>query len=192
MNPKIIYPIPDRQSTLYRNLRSVTRIVFILAAFVCLLVNILVKGKPWSLIVIWSLFCAWRLFFSLRLVEFSIFAHTVKITLYIVVLLYLIDRFLAPGWGETVIPIVLFGDLLIMLVVFLMTYDRKERHVVSITMLGLINLAMIPYSLHSWPITNWIAFAFLCASSVLFIVLLIINRKQLIHELKVSFNINTK
>ncbi|MBR5341258.1 MAG: hypothetical protein IK151_04960 [Erysipelotrichaceae bacterium] len=192
MNPKIIYPIPDRQSTLYRNLRSVTRIVFILAAFVCLLVNILVKGKPWSLIVIWSLFCAWRLFFSLRLVEFSIFAHTVKITLYIVVLLYLIDRFLAPGWGETVIPIVLFGDLLIMLVVFLMTYDRKERHVVSITMLGLINLAMIPYSLHSWPITNWIAFAFLCASSVLFIVLLIINRKQLIHELKVRFNINTK
>ena len=192
MNPKIIYPIPDRQSTLYRNLRSVTRIVFILAAFVCLLVNILVKGKPWSLIVIWSLFCAWRLFFSLRLVEFSIFAHNVKITLYIVVLLYLIDRFLAPGWGETVIPIVLFGDLLIMLVVFLMTYDRKERHVVSITMLGLINLAMIPYSLHSWPITNWIAFAFLCASSVLFIVLLIINRKQLIHELKVRFNINTK
>ena len=192
MNPKIIYPIPDRQSNLYRNLRSVTRIVFILAAFICLLVNILVKGKPWSLIVIWSLFCTWRLFFSLRLVEFSIFAHTVRITLYIIVLLYLIDRFLAPGWGETVIPIVLFGDLLIMLVVFLMTYDRKERHVVSITMLGLINLAMIPYSLHSWPITNWIAFAFLCASLVLFIVLLIINRKQLIHELKVRFNNNTK
>ena len=30
-------------------------------------------------IVVWSLFSIWRLFFSLRLVEFSIYSHAIKI-----------------------------------------------------------------------------------------------------------------
>lgn len=192
MNPKIIYPIPERQSSFYRVMRDIVRILFLAAAFVCVLVNVLVKGKAWSIIVVWSLFSAWRLIFSVRLVEFSVFSHFGKLSFYIVVLLILIDRFLASGWAETVIPIVLFGDLLIMLVIYYATYDRKHRHLLSITWLGLLNLIAIPYSIHSWPIENWIAFAFLAASFLLFVVLIIIDRKDLIYELKVRFMTGTK
>ncbi len=192
MNPKIIYPVPERQSLFYRYLRNIVRIVFLVAALACLIVNFLVKGKMWSLVVIWSLFSVWRLVFSLRLVEFSIFAHANKVTFYLVVLLFLIDHFLVPGWAETVIPIVLFADLLVMFVIFFAIYDRKERHLISIVLLGVLNLITIPYSLHSWPISNWIAFAFQCASLLLFVTLLLINRKELIYEIRARFSRNTK
>ena len=192
MNPKIIYPIPERQAGFYRSLRNLARITFLAAGVICLLINFLVKGKMWSIIVIWSLFSVWRLVFSLRLVEFSIFSHANKVTFYIVILLFLIDRFLAPGWAETVIPIVLFADLLVMFVLLFVTYERRRRHLVSIILLGLLNLVSIPYSIHSWPIDNWIAFSFQIASLALFIVMIIVNRKDLMYELKVRFLVNTK
>ena len=192
MNPKIIYPIPERQAGFYRSLRNLARITFLAAGVICLLINFLVKGKMWSIIVIWSLFSVWRLVFSPRLVEFSIFSHASKVTFYIVILLFLIDRFLAPGWAETVIPIVLFADLLVMFVLFFVTYERRRRHLVSIILLGLLNLVSIPYSIHSWPIDNWIAFSFQIASLALFIVMIIVNRKDLMYELKVRFLVNTK
>ena len=74
MNPKIVYPIPKRQSLFYKDLRNIARIVFIVASIICLVVNLLIKGKPWSLIVLWSLFLLWRIVFSFKLVEFS-FIH---------------------------------------------------------------------------------------------------------------------
>ena len=96
MNPKIIYPVPKRQYRFYKHLRNIARYSFILAGAICLLVNYLVKGKAWSIIVVWSLFATWRLIFSLDLVEFSIYSHAIKVMFYLIVLLILIDRFLAP------------------------------------------------------------------------------------------------
>ena len=192
MNPKIIYPVPERQKMFYRNIRNLFRIIFLLSGAICVLVNILVGGKPWSLIVVWSLFSFWRLVFSLRLVEFSIYAHAIKVTFYLFVMMVLIDRFLAPGWAETVVPIVMFAYLLVMFILFFVTYDKKEKHLVSIMMLGAFNLVTIPYSIHSWPIENWIAFAFQCASFLLFLVMIIVNWKDIIYELKVRFVAKTR
>ena len=187
MNPKIIYPIPESQGTFYKSLRNLVRVIFLLASLICLLVNFLVKGKPWSIIAVWSLFSLWRLVFSLHLVEFSIFSHASRVTFYIVVLLLLIDHFLAPGWAQTVIPIVLFADLLVMFIIFFATYERRERHLASIIFLCILNLVFIPYSIRSWPIRNWIAFCFQIASIVLLVIMIIINRKDLIYELKARF-----
>lgn len=187
MDPKIVYPIPKNQSVFYRTLRNIMRIVFIVGACACVIVNLCVKGKPWSVIVVWSLWMTWNLVFSLRLVEFSIFSHAVRVSLYSVVLLWLIDYFLAPGWAQTVIPIVVFAFLLVLFILFYAMYDTRDRHLVSIMVLGIVSVAIAPYSLHEWPIRNWIAFAFQAASLVLFVVLLIINWKDIVRKLRILF-----
>ena len=189
MDPKIVYPIPKSQSRFFRILRFVMSILFLTAALTCLIVNFFVGGKWWSMIVLWSLIMVWRLIFSPRLVEFSLFAHIARTYFYVVVLLILIDRFLAPGWAETVIPIVSFGALLTMAIVYYAIYDRKSRHIMSVFVFGVFSILLIPYSLHSWPITNWIAFAFALASFVLFLVNVIINRKEILYELKTRFRV---
>ena len=187
MNPKIVYPVPRKQSQFYRRLRFVMRIVFIVAALVCILVNILTKTKPWSLIVLWSLISLWNLIFSLNLTEYSIFSHISSFFIYVVILLIIIDKFIAPGWADTVVPIVFFCALLTMTIVYFATYEKKERHIYSIFVLGLMCIIGIPYYTHSWPIKNWLAFSFQIATFVLFVFLLIINRKDIILELKTRF-----
>ena len=112
-------------------MRNIVRIVFLTAAFVCVLLNVILKGKAWSLIVLWSLFSIWQLIFSLKLVEYSIFSHITYIFIDTIVLLWLIDRFLAPGWASTVIPIVFFAAMLTMFIIYFVTYDRKHRHLAS-------------------------------------------------------------
>lgn len=187
MNPKIVYPIPKKQSQVYRRIRNIVRIVFLISALVCVLINLLTKGKPWSLIVLWSLFSLWQTVFSLELIEYSIFSHISSIFIYIIVLLIIIDRFIAPGWADTVVPIVFFGALLIMSIIYFATYERKDRHIYSIFVLGVISILGIPYYTHSWPIKNWLGFSFQIATFVLFIVLIIINRKDIMIELKTRF-----
>lgn len=192
MNPKIVYPIPVRQNMFYRTLRSYARIVFLFTAFVCLLVNLLTRTRLWSVIVIWVLLGIWRLIFSLKLVEFSIFSHGVRASFYIVVLLGLIDYFLAPGWAETVIPICLFAMMLVMTILYFALYDRKDRHLASILLLGLYVLVAVPYSLHSWPITNWIAFSFLIAAILIFIILIVSNWRDVLYEIRNRLNMHER
>ncbi len=192
MNPKIVYPIPVRQNMFYRTLRSYARIVFLFTAFVCLLVNLLTQTRLWSVIVIWALLGIWRLIFSLKLVEFSIFSHGVRASFYIVVLLGLIDYFLAPGWAETVIPICLFAMMLVMTILYFALYDRKDRHLASILLLGLYVLVAVPYSLHSWPITNWIAFSFLIAAILIFIILIVSNWHDVLYEIRNRLNMHER
>ena len=192
MNPKIIYPIPKRQNTLYRTVRSYARILFIATALICLIVNLLTKTPLWSIIVIWALFSAWRLVFSLKLIEFSVFSHGIRASFYIVVLLGLIDYFLAPGWAETVIPICMFGMMLLMTILYFLLHGRKDRHLASILLLGLYVLVAVPYSLHSWPITNWIAFSFLVAAVLIFIILIISNWKDVLYEIRCRLNMHER
>jgi len=192
MDRKIIYPTPKRMNHFHRTLRKIVRILFIVAAFTCLIVNFFVKGPAWSLVVVWSLYIAWEFLFSLNLVEFSLYSHAVRILIYVLILLGLIDRFLAPGMGEIVIPIVLFGIFVTMFILYFSIYDRKEKHLVSILTLGIIVVIMVPYYIHSLPITNWLTFAFLIASLVLFIILVIISRKEILYELKVRFVVRDK
>jgi len=192
MNPKITYPIPVRQHSFYRTTRAIVRIVFLTAAFVCVLLNLILKGKAWSLIVLWSLFSIWQLVFSLKLVEYSVFSHITHIFIDAIILLWLIDRFLAPGWASTVIPIVFFAAMLTMFIIYFVTFDRKHRHLTSMLVMGLLNLATIPYYTHHWPIDNWVAFAFQIASAVLFLVLLIISWKDIPAELRARFKIKNR
>ncbi|MBR4462445.1 MAG: hypothetical protein IKS51_07710 [Erysipelotrichaceae bacterium] len=192
MNPKIVYPIPKRQITIYRTLRGYARILFLATAGICLLINLLTRTKLWSIIVIWALFSIWRLIFSLKLIEFSVFSHGIRACFYVVVLLGLIDYFLAPGWAQTVIPICMFGMMLVMTILYFVLNGRKDRHLASILLLGVYVLVAVPYSLHSWPITNWIAFSFLVAAVLIFIILIISNWKDVLYEIRSRLNMHQR
>ena len=187
MNPKIIYPLPVRQSSFYRRTRSIALYSFVAAGLVCVILNLILRGKPWSLIVVWSLFSVWQLVFSLKLVEYSIFSHLTRIFVHAIILLWIIDHFIAPGWAQIVIPIVFFGALTVLSVFYYITYDRKHRHLISIMILGVLSLINIPLYLSSWPVTNYLALAFQIASTALLLIMIITNWKDLLFEIKVRF-----
>ena len=191
MEPKIVYPVPRDQNHIHRTLRSIARILFLAGALSCVIVNLCVKGKPCAVVVVWSLYIAWKLFFSVKSVEFSFFSHFIRVFVYVLILIWLIDHFLSTGWSKTVLPIVLFGMLLVMFVIFFATYSKREKHLLSIMILGIVSVISAPYFI-SFPVKNWIAFSFSAASIALFLVLLFISRKLVLGELKARFIVREK
>ena len=76
-----------------------------------------------------------------------------------------------------------------MFILFTALKDKKDRHYLSIFILGLFSLAFIPYSVR-FPVDDWIAFSFSIAIFVIFIVLLVINFKDIVYEIKVRLKTN--
>ena len=184
MEIKNIYPVPERNSLVYKNIRNIVKISFFIIGITCLIINIILKGKAWSLIVVWSLLSIWRSLFSLKLVEFSIFSHAIRIIIHIVILLLIIDLTVFNGLAQVSLPIVLVLSLLIMLILFYIFYNRKDRHIFSIFLLGLLNLAALHYSLDLYKQHHYIILGFNILGIILFIILFITNYKDIKYEIK--------
>lgn len=189
MNPKIIYPIPTTQSYIYRTTRKWLAIIFLVAAITSVIANIVVKGKFWSIVVVWSLFAIYRSIFSLKLVEFSAFSHASRIILRILILLWLIDHFLAPGWADTVMPIVGFGSLVVMVIIFYVFYSKKEQHILSVVLLGIFAILTFPATIRDLPNINWIAVAFSLASFIILLSIVLIHRNEIKQEISNRFRL---
>ena len=184
MNIKVIYPLIKKQNHFYQNLRYIIRLVFLIASLICILLNVIFKGPAWSLVVIWSLISIWNIVFSLKLVEYSIFSHLIEVVFHIIVLLFLINKVFNLVFAEYVIPIVLFGFLLALFIIYYVAYDKRDRNIISILSLGLIHLVSIPYAINSLSNNNWLILSFHIATSIILLILIIINWKDFIFELR--------
>lgn len=191
METKIIYPVIKSQSQFFKNLRMTMKIIFIVVGIISLLINLLIGGKMWSLIVIWSLLSLWRLIFSLKLIEFSIYSHIVRSIFYIVILLFVIEYTFSIGIFKLIIPIVIFFALLTMVILFYITYDKKDRNTASIMGLGVLVLLLMPDYVLSYLEGRWLIFILISLTILLFIVMIIINLDDVKHEVKARlFNRN--
>ena len=184
MKIKIIYPIPKRNSLVYRNTRYISKILFFIIGILSIIINMIFSDKMWSLIVIWSLISIWNIFFSLKLVEFSIFSHINRIILHLVFLLALIESIFELDLLKIILPIVVLICLIIMSVIFYILHDKRDRNIISIITLGLLNIIMLPYALNSLHEANWLLLSFHIISLIILIILLISNYKDLIFEIK--------
>ena len=184
MEIKNIYPIPKSYNHIYRNIRSSTKIIFFIISLICIICNLIFKGQAWSLIVVWTLLGVWRLIFSLKLVEFSVFSHIIRIIFYIIGLLLLIDFVFINGFAEIMLPIVIFISLLIMFILFYIWHDKKDRNIISILILALLSLLILPYAYNSIIEKHWLLVGFHLATIILFIMILLMNHKELRKEIK--------
>ncbi|MEG0124553.1 MAG: hypothetical protein RR816_00595, partial [Clostridia bacterium] len=62
MKVRLSYPPNPKSSFWRRNRQALLRSGFLLAGYACLLVNLLGRGMPWSLIVIGGLMVFWVIF----------------------------------------------------------------------------------------------------------------------------------
>lgn len=136
-----IYPEIKEKNLAYPKIRPYVRIAFLIAAVTCVVVNLATGGKAWSIIVVWSLFGVWKLLFSPDTVEFNIISQAVKVMFYTVILLGLIDYFLAPGWAEFVIPIVCFGTLIFTCIVFFTDIRNQMKN--TLPMIRVVSWSLI-------------------------------------------------
>ena len=189
MKVKVVYPVMDKVNVLFLKMRRIASWLFLLAAGVCVIVNIATKGKAWSAVVVWSLWSVWNLVFSPDSIEFNLISQIVKAVFFVIVLLALIDFCLAPGWAMFVIPIICFAALIVTTVILLIDYKSQLKNTMPMMWLVIFSLVLTVVSFTGVIDTSW---PVIVLGSIAFSVLLlfVFFHNDFVRELKKRFHTN--
>ncbi len=188
MDIEYIYPRVQKRKRVLDKFRFIIRWIFIAFAYAAPIVNLSTGGKLWCLIVLWSLWLAWWLI-SPPLVEYNRISQSARTLFNVCVLLILIDTVYSFGWGSFVIPIVCFGTLVLIGVLFLSDLTKQRQNVMPMVWLIIASLLGIISSLIGWPKMNWPMIVLGSTAFALLIVCVGILRKDMLTELKKRFHI---
>ncbi len=184
-----VYPQLSKQNRTLLKIRNVVGYVFLTASLVCLVVNYMIKGKPWSVVVVWSICSVWDIVFSPDRFEFNVINQTVKVVFHVIVLLWLIDICLVrTGWYKFVVPIVCFGALILTAIMLFIDINAQIHNSMPMIWLIIFSVGFVVFMIINseieWPVIvlGSVAVALLCLS--------ILYHKEFLLELKKRFHTN--
>lgn len=166
MKTEMIYPLRNKRKIQRCDVIAAAKWPFLLAAYICPIVNIAVGGLAWSIIVLWSLWIAWSLIVSPAMIEYNRISQVIKLVTYSCILLILIDVLLSPGWAVLVVPIVCFSGLVLSAVLFFTDFDRQKQNIMPMLLLVILSIISAVVGLilwndeKSWPFVVMGALAF--------------------------------
>lgn len=185
-----MYPEYKRKAFDIVLMKRIILAVFLTAAFVTGLVNLLVGGKLWFLYVWGGEIVFWFVFLSDAMIESGILRKIVQTAIVVSLFLFLVD-FMADniGWAiNIVIPIVCFSGVIAASVFFFIDFKRRLTNILYfyvyiIAGLFSIILGFVGVIKITWP---WIVLASCSLASLLLTIIL--YRGQIIHEFKKKFH----
>lgn len=190
MKIKITYPKVSPKIIKHQRLINFMKWPLLIAVVICPIINLIIGGKAWSLVVLMSIYMAWDLVISRDLVEYNRISQFVKLITLTSLLLITIDVFLAPGWALEAVPILIFSGLIVTSVLFFTDIERQKQNIFPFLFLILLSIfsSIVGLSFYhekdSWPLTVLGAVALF-----LFITLSITLKENIINELKKGFSV---
>ena len=190
MQIKNTYPETTRSTRNRRKLLTVLRWPFIISALASLIVNLVIGGPLWSIIVIFSLYAIWDMILSPDLIEYNRTSQSVKTLFFSITLLALIDIFIVKILAPFVIPIVCFGGLAVCDVLFFSNMEKQKHNMMYL--LNFIFLSIIGSSLALWlgkDVQKWPYIVLLGLSVTSLLALIIVLKQDFKLEFKRRFHI---
>ena len=190
MKININYPEKiKKQSFHFDNLRIIFGSLMIPAAIACIIVNICIGGPAWCVVAIWAEITIWRVFLSPDLLEINLISQTIKALFYAVVLLALIHLLIAPSNATFVIPIVVFGALIVT-TIFLFIDSKTQMHNIM-PMFWAIFFSILVFILALCGVIRltWPMIVLGCVAIGITVICIIRFKFELIEELKKRFHI---
>jgi hypothetical protein len=158
MKTEMVYPLCEKKKIQRCDVIAAAKWPFLLAAYVCVIVNATVGGKAWSIVVLWSLWIAWSLIVSPSMIEYNRISQVIKLITYACILLILIDVLLSPGWAMLVVPIICFSGLMLSAVLFFTDFERQKQNIMPMLLLAFISIISAAVGLivlngeHQWAL----------------------------------------
>lgn len=190
MKIKITYPKVSPKIIKHQRLINFMKWPLLIAVVICPIINLIIGGKAWSLVVLMSIYMLWDLVISRDLVEYNRISQFVKLITLTSLLLITIDVFLTPGWALEAVPILIFSGLIVTSVLFFTDIERQKQNIFPFLFLILLSIfsSIIGLSFYhekdSWPLTVMGVVALF-----LLITLSITLKENIINELKKGFSV---
>ena len=186
-----IYPLRAKRMLQRKELIHCMKWPFWATASICTLVNLIVGGPAWSVIVIWSLWMVWSNLISPSLIELNRISLLIKLTAHVCILLGVINFLLAPGFAVVVVPIVCSAGLLLTGMLFFFNIGSQRLNVMPLLMLDGVSLigaiaGIIYYS--SGRYAALLIMGILAAAIMLAFIYVL--RASFVHGVKKYFSIN--
>lgn len=185
-----VYPSVNKRKVRMDIALMIIRLMLIISALASLIVNFLVGGKAWSIVVLVAIYMSWILFVSPDLIERNRISLFTKLITSSCLLLISIEMFLASGWALLVVPIVGGAGLVISAVLFFTDFERQKQNMRPMLVLIFISLIVSGLGLYVWREQNKLTlFIMGTIAFLLLIVYVIILGGDFIRELKRRFHI---
>lgn len=190
MQVHVTYPTKTPRSFWQRNARALWRSLFLFSGYLCLLINLLTGGMPWSLIVIGGLATAWVALLYRPQVENTFIKKLCDTLIAVCLYLMLLDSVLGGQWALFVVPIVFFGDLIFISLYFLLYFKRQKRNFLPLFELIILGLLTTLSALIYFRFLNWPMIVTGSLSLALFITMLALFRSPLKREFQKKFSMD--
>lgn len=128
MEIKITYPHIERRGLVYKFILDILRWLFLAAAVVCPVINIIFGGRSWSVIVLTVLYMVHTLILSPDLVEYNRISQFIKFIICLCILLVLIDVFLYPSWAVFATSVICCCGLIVSGTLFFTDFKRQKKN----------------------------------------------------------------
>ena len=169
---------------------SVLRWPFLTAAAACIIVNIANAGPLWGIIAVLTLYIIWRMILSPDLVEYNRVSQSIKIVMWVSILLALIDLLLVHSFSLFVIPIVCFSGLVVSIVLFFTDLQRQKHNMLPLILFEVVSALGSAIALCLWKSpNNWPYIVLLSLSVVSFLAMVIVLGQDFKIELNRRFHI---
>lgn len=189
MKIKNTYPTAPKHTLQRRKFLKIVRWPCLAAAYACPIVNLIIGGRAWSVIVLMALYMLWTLVLSPDLVEYNRISQVVKVVTYSIILLALIDVCLAPGWALDVIPIVCFGGLILSGVLFFTDLERQKQNMLPMLLLIFLAILGAIIGLSTWHTKmRWAIIVMGALALALLVACIIALGAEFLRELKRRFH----
>ena len=169
MKVKVTYLTAAKRRFARRDVISCCKWLLLFAGFLCAVLNALIGGRAWSVIVIWSMWLVWAQLISPDMVEYNLISQFIKLTANCCVLLTLIDALLTPGWAVEAVPVICFSALLAVGILFFADFETQRQNMFPMLFLCIACLLGSVIGLVVWQGNGrWaIAVTGVCALSLL-------------------------
>lgn len=156
MKIEITYPSVAKRTLQRRKLLHILRWPIWLIAYTSPILNLMLGGEAWSLIVLIGLYILWRFVLSPDLVEYNRISQSIKLTCNACVLLGLIDALFSFGWAFDVIPIVSFGGLAMSGILFFTDFQKQKQNMLPMLLMIFLNIVGSIIGLSLWfGVNRW-------------------------------------
>lgn len=189
MKIKEIYPKIEKKVELKKHLYNAIRFTLMFIGIICFVLNLVIGGKLWSLLVMWSLLLIWRQFISIDMVEYNRMSQIVKLVFNSSILLIIIDRFLISGWAIEVVPLVCFGGITLIGILLFSDFERQKHNTVPVIIICILCIISAIIGLSVWKEeTRWALALMGTFASILLFAYISKQGIEFINELKKIFS----
>ncbi len=140
MKINITYPSKNINRIKREHILKIIRWPFLGIAYLSVIINLIIGGLCWSVLILLFLYMIWNLIFELDLIEYNRISQFTKISIYLCIMLFLIDIILIPGWMVEVLSIASFSLLVIVGVLFFSDIERQKQNMMPLFSLIILNV----------------------------------------------------